>query len=249
MVQELRCSRYTAFLTYFMVAFPVTYLLFASFIFELGSQGILNVVLSPLFYLSSFFWIATGVGLRTLRKWSWRTFIVAQFFITYLNALNLVQHSQSEYKAWAFGFTLLVQAYVYLAVAREIRVPYLFPKIRWWESGIAGMPNLPIELVHFGNSKGPTPGQILDLSQKGCFIKTHIDFSHFEKVSLNLEAFGQKIEIPGMVIWNAKSSVTHPKGIGVRFGELSRKNKRSLRVVIQKFLRQKDPKNEIKLSA
>ena len=247
MVQELRCSRYTAFLTHFMVAFPLAYLVFATLIFELDSKGILRVVLSPLFYLASFFWIISGTGLKRLRKWSWYTFLGAQFFITYLNALNLLEHSQSQFKAWAFFFTLLVQSYVFLAVKREIRVPYLFPKIRWWESGIAGMPNLPVEVLHLGNSRGTTPGLVLDVSQVGCFIKTHLDFEPFEKVSVQLEAFGQKLEIPGIVLWNAKSTVTHPKGVGVRFGELNRKSKRSLRVVVQKFLRQKDPKNENQL--
>jgi Tfp pilus assembly protein PilZ len=248
MVQELRCSRYTAFLTHFMVAFPLAYLAFASLIFELNSKGILRVVLSPLFYLASFFWIMTGVGLKRLRKWSWYTFIGAQFFITYLNALNLLEHSESEFKTWAFGFTILIQSYVFLAIRREIRVPYLFPKINWWESGIAGMSNLPVEVTHLGNSKGTTPGQILDLSQKGCFIKTHLDFESFEKVSIHLQAFDQDLELPGIVMWNAKSTVTHPKGIGVRFGDLNRKSKRSLRVVAQKFLRMKDPKDDLRLS-
>ncbi len=231
-----------------MVAFPLAYLAFASLIFELNSKGILRVVLSPLFYLASFFWIMTGVGLKRLRKWSWYTFIGAQFFITYLNALNLLEHSESEFKTWAFGFTILIQSYVFLAIRREIRVPYLFPKINWWESGIAGMSNLPVEVTHLGNSKGTTPGQILDLSQKGCFIKTHLDFESFEKVSIHLQAFDQDLELPGIVMWNAKSTVTHPKGIGVRFGDLNRKSKRSLRVVAQKFLRMKDPKDDLRLS-
>jgi hypothetical protein len=230
-----------------MVAFPAAYLLFAYLIFELDSKGLIRVLISPLFYLASFFWILTGVGLKRLRKWSWFTFIAAQVFITYLNVLNLVENSQSEFKVWAFCFTLIVQTYVYLAVSREIRVPYLFPKIHWWESGIAGMPNLTVDLTHFGNSKGLTPGQILDLSQKGCFIKSHIDFAQFEKVSIRLQAFGQDIELPGMVLWKARSTVTHPKGIGVRFTEMNRKTKRSLRVITQKFQRVKDSNHEIKL--
>lgn len=247
MIQELRCSRYSTFLTLFMVPFPVTYLIFASMIFELDSKGILSVVLSPLFYLASFFWIITGVGLRRLKKWSWYTLLCAEFFITYLNALNLVQHSNSQYKVWAFILTVLIQGYVLVYISRELRVPYLFPKIRWWESGLAGMPHLPVTINHLSHTQGSSNGQILDISQRGCFIKTHHDFPAFEKVNLSLDAFGQKIEISGVVVWNAKSTVTHPKGIGIRFGEVDRKRRRVLRVISQRFSRQKDPKyaNEI----
>jgi Tfp pilus assembly protein PilZ len=248
MIQELRCSRYTTFLTFFMIPFPVTYLIFASFIFELDSKGIFSVVLSPLFYLASFFWIITGVGLRRLKKWSWYTLLCAEFFITYLNALNLVQHSNSQYKVWAFILTILIQGYVLVYISREIRVPFLYPKIRWWESGIAGMPHLSVMLNHLSSTEGRTSGQILDMNLKGCFIKTHYDYPPFEKVNLEIEAFGQKIEISGMVVWNAKSTVTHPKGIGIRFNEMDRKRKRVLRVIVQRFLRQKEPKYANQLS-
>lgn len=249
MIQELRCSRYSTFLTLFMIPFPVTYLVFASLIFELDSKGILSMALSPLFYLASFFWIITGVGLRRLKKWSWYTLLSAEFFITYLNALNLVQHSNSQYKTWAFILTILIQGYVLVYISRELRVPYLFPKIRWWESGIAGMPHLPATLHHLSSTQGISSGQILDISLKGCFIKTHHDYPPFEKVNLSLEAFGQKIEISGLVVWNAKSTVTHPKGIGIKFSEIDRKRKRVLRVIVQRFLRQKDPKYASQLPA
>lgn len=250
MVQELRCSRYVNFLTYFMVGFPPAYLLFAWIIFELDSKGILSVVLSPLFYLASFFWIVSGAGIRRLRKWSWYTFLIAQFFITYLNALNLVLYSQSEFKIWAFILTLVVQTYVLVAISKELRVPYLFPKIRWWESGIAGMPNIPVLVVRSDRSGAEMPGFMLDLNLKGCFIKTHHDFESFEKVNVRIGAFGQELDLSGVVMWNAKSTVTHPKGIGIRFNPMPRQQRRSLRVVSQKFLRQKDPKkNETRISS
>lgn len=247
--QELRCSRYAAFLTFFMVPFPVTYLIFSALIFDLDSRGIIALALSPLFYLASFFWIITGVGLRRLKKWSWYTFLLAQFFITYLNALNLVHNSKSEYKGWAFAFTLLIQTYTYVAVLRELRVPYLFPRINWWESGIAGMPHLAADLHYLGISPGSSKGQILDINSRGCFIKSPNDFSPFQKITIGIDAFGQTVEIQGYVIWNAKSTVTHPKGVGVRFGELSRQNRRRVRIISQRFIKQKDPKHEQKLPA
>ena len=225
-----------------MVPFPVTYLIFSTLIFDLDSKGILLLILSPLFYISSFFWIISGVGLQRLKKWSWYTFIFAQIFITYLNAINLLQYSNSEYKVWAFVLTILIQGYSLVSVSGEIRVPYLFPKIRWWESGIAGMPHLPVTLHHLSNSHGITAGQILDINMKGCFIKTPYDYYPFEKITIDLDVFDQRVSVSGVVIWNAKSTVTHPKGIGLRFAELDRQRRRKVRVISQRFLRQKDPK-------
>lgn len=248
MVTQLRCSRYASFLTFFMIPFPVTYLIFSILIFDLDSKGILSLVLSPLFYLSSLFWIVTGIGLRKLKKWSWYTFLFAQFFITYLNALNLVQHSNSEYKGLAFAFTILIQIYVFVVASKELRTPYLFPKIKWWESGIAGMPHLAAEVHHLGGVMGNTSGQILDINAKGCFVKTPHDFDPFEKISIRLQVFNQDVEVPGTVIWNAKSTVTHPKGIGVRFGDMNRPRRRSLRVIVRNFIVEKDPKNAKRLS-
>lgn len=232
-----------------MIPFPVVYLVFAAFIFELDSKGILSLVLSPLFYLSSFFWIITGVGLKSLKKWSWYSLLCAEFFITYLNALNLIQYSNSQYKVWSFVFSMLIQAYVLAAVSKELRVPYLFPKIRWWESGIAGMPHLLVTIDHLSNIQGSTTAQILDLNTKGCFIKSHHDYQTLEKLTLNLDAFGYQVSVSGVVTWNAKSTVTHPKGIGVRFGDIDRKKRRTLRLIAQKFLREKDPKHAQKISA
>lgn len=223
-----------------MVGFPLFYLIFASFIFDLSSKGILSVVLSPLFYLASFFWIVTGVGLRQMKQWAWYTFVAAQIFISYLNALNLVQYSESQYKGWAFVLTLLIQAFIYIAVSRELRVPFLFPKIRWWESGLAGMHHLPVEIFHSASATGVSPGQLLDMNPKGCFLKSPLDFEPFEKIKIRIVGHGHEVDVSGMIVWNAKSTVTHPKGIGIKFLELDRTKRRKIKVITKRFLLEKE---------
>jgi Tfp pilus assembly protein PilZ len=49
--------------------------------------------------------------------------------------------------------------------------------------------------------------------------------------------------LSGKVVWNAKSTVTHPKGIGVQFGEIQRPLRRKVRVLIKYFNQQKDNSN------
>ena len=240
----LRCSRYLWVFTVFMLGFPVFYLIFVALIFELKSKGVLAVALSPLFYLASLFWIVTGVGLQRMKHWAWYTFAVAQFLIAYLNALNLVIYSESEYKGYAFVLTLTIQFLVYRAVEGELRVPFLFPRLRWWESGIAGMHHLSAEIYHSRSPSGSSLTQLLDISGKGCFLKSPIDFEPFEKIKVKVSGYGQEVDIPGQIVWNAKSTVTHPKGIGIRFYDLNRTRRRKVKIISKRFEREKE-KNEV----
>jgi Tfp pilus assembly protein PilZ len=91
---------------------------------------------------------------------------------------------------------------------------------------------------------GMSMTQLLDISVRGCFLKSHLDFEPFEKVKIRINAYGQEVDIPGQIVWNAKSTVTHPKGIGIRFYDLNRKRKRKVKVVSKRFEREKE-KNEV----
>ncbi len=227
-----------------MVGFPVFYLLFTALIFELNSKGVLALVLSPLYYLASIFWVMTGFGFRKMRQWSWYTLWFAQLFVFYLNALSLVNYSRSETKVQAFVLTLLIQFYVFFAASREVRVPYLFPRIKWWESGIAGMTHIRVEIetTHSEKSAHPEPslGQILDINLRGCFLKTPRDFHEFEKIKMRGNFYGTPLELPGTIVWLAQSTVTHPKGVGVKFYGLDGLRKKHLKGAIKQFLKERE---------
>jgi hypothetical protein len=223
-----------------MMGFPMLYPLFASLALDFGSRGVVAVGLSPLFYIACILWVFSGVGLQSLRHWSWYTFGAAQTLTVYLNALNLVSLSESQYKVFVFASTLVIQMILHALVAHEIRVPYLFPQIKWWESGIAGMHHINAELVSGGTLGGVSQGQLLDLSTRGCFLKTPLDFKQNDVVQLNLNAYEQNLEIQGKIVWNAKSTVTHPKGIGIQFLPLERNLRRKLRVIVKNFNDKKD---------
>jgi Tfp pilus assembly protein PilZ len=237
---QIRCPKVLLFFTFFMIGFPIFYLLFAAFIFELSSKGILSVVLSPLYYIATAFWVFTGVGLQRMRHWSWYTFGIAQFFTAYLNALNLVQYSDSQFKGLAFIVAILIQVYVFLNVSRYIRVPFLFPHIRWWESGIAGMNHLKVEVLHMSSVTGTSHAQILDISPRGCFIKSPFDFEPFEKIKIRMDSYGHAVDVAGHVVWSARSTVTHPKGIGVQFVDLDRAKRRKVKIIYQRFLKERN---------
>ncbi len=201
------------------------------------------MLLSPLFWLSCSGWVVAGAGIRLLRHWSWYVFIGAQLFTVYLNLQNLLHYSESSTKGLAFVSTLIIQFYVYLVVSRDLRVPYLFPRIKWWESGLAAMHNLPVEVYHASAPEGATKAHLLDLNIKGCFVKSPFEYGEFEKIKIKIEAYGQALDVAGEVVWHADSTVTHPKGIGVKFLEMDRPHKRRIRAVVRRFIKERDQAN------
>jgi hypothetical protein len=169
-----------------MVGFPLLHPLLSALVFELPMKGVVSIVLSPLYYLASLFWVISGLGLRAFHHWAWYTFVTAQVMAAYFNALILVNFSNSEFKGFAFILVMMIQYLVLKIVAREIRVPYLFPRIKWWESGIAGIHHLTVDLTPTQSGVPASKGQLLDLSLRGCFIKSPHDFQIHEKIYKNL---------------------------------------------------------------
>lgn len=240
--RNMKCSRALWIATLFMIAFPLVYPSFTAMLFQFGSKGVVSIGLSPFFYLTSALWVASGVGIQSLKHWSWYTFLVAEGLTVYLNAWNLVANGESEFKVFAFGVVLGVQYVAFKLVARELRVPYLFPRIKWWESGIAGMHHVSarIRLEGVGpDSQRELDSQLLDVSGKGCFLKSPVDLPSGQRVSIGVAAYGYEIDLTGVIVWNAKSSVTHPKGMGVKFDPLERAQRRKLRGLTKKFNHEK----------
>jgi Tfp pilus assembly protein PilZ len=241
--KEMLMSRTLRILTIFMVGFPVLHPLLSALVFQLPLKGVVSIALSPLYYLASIFWVMSGIGLRAFHHWAWYTFVIAQVLAAYFNALILVNHSNSDFKGFSFILVMAIQYLLFRIVSREVRVPYLFPRIHWWESGIAGIHHLPVDLTPTQSGVPASKGQLLDLNPRGCFIKSPHDFRLHDPIQVRINAYGQELILSGKVVWNAKSTVTHPKGIGVQFGEIQRPLRRKVRVLIKYFNQQKDNSN------
>jgi hypothetical protein len=61
-----------------------------------------------------------------------------------------------------------------------------------------------------------------------------------EKAMIRLSAYGQEVELSGKIVWNARSTVTHPKGLGIQFFPLERTLRRKLKIITREFNEQKD---------
>ncbi len=224
----------------FMIGFPVIYPLGAALVFQLPLKGLGAIVLSPLFYLATALWIATGTGLQSFRHWAWYTFLVAQGIVAWFNAQIVLNYSESPIKGYSFFLVFALQFLFIRFVSREVRVPYLFPRIHWWKSGIEAIRSLEVQFTVMRESEIPLSGQVLDLSPRGCFMKTPLEFGAGEQVSMQLNAYGQDLVVKGEIVWIAPSTVTHPRGIGIRFEELDRQTRRKIRTMARSFDQEKE---------
>jgi hypothetical protein len=81
----------------------------------------------------------------------------------------------------------------------------------------------------------PEEGEILDISPLGCFIKLRNNMTQGENVSLEFNLLGESIQCGGAVVWVTESAVIHPKGVGVKFIDLNKVQKKSLKMIAKRL--------------
>ena len=235
-------SRFLKSFALFYLGFPIVYVILAALLFDVPANHCVRILLSPLYYVVTFTAVAAGFGLWEMKRWAWYVFNVANALIIYESAIIVNEHGETHHKVMAFIFSIILVLSGIYRVGREIRVPYFFPKIRWWESNPRYKLSVPVA-IHRKAPLGPSPsaaqpelaGDILDLSMGGCFIKLRGEFSENELIELTFKAFRIPIHCEGNIVWKTQSTVTHPRGIGIKFAVLSRPERRNLRLVTRKL--------------
>lgn len=215
------------------MSFPVSYLIYAALALGTGPEDILKVLLSPFYWFVSIVTVFSGYGLLRIKWFGWYLYIFSNLLIFYQTATILTFYSQSDNKFLGFLATCLVQALFLLFVAREVRVPYYFPKIRWWESDPRYRLSVQAKLSKKDGSE--MEGEIMDISLGGCFIKTHHYFALEDEILLDYSLFDKQIKCSGVVVWRTESRVTHPKGIGVKFNPIGKENTVTLKEASKKL--------------
>jgi hypothetical protein len=209
-------------------------LVFAALLFDIPANLCIRLLLSPFYYIVSALAMIAGYALWEMKRWGWYVFVVANFFIAYGNALLANDYSASHHQVLAFIASIVTIAAIGYRIGKEIRVPYFFPKIRWWESNPRYKLAAPVKLT-LKSSGHDLEGDILDISMGGCFIKLRSEVAQDEAIQLHFSVFQTFIEATGTVVWRTQSTVTHPKGVGIKFHGLTRTNRRHLRQVCTKL--------------
>lgn len=219
----------------FYFGFPIFYMVGAALLFDIPSGLWLRILLSPSYYILSIMAITVGYALWEVRRWGWYLLVTVNILMSYLNAVVVNEFGATHHKGLSYVISLLFLAIITYRVAREIRVPYFFPKIRWWESNPRYRLSVPVKLARIQHPQlkdaPPMDGQILDISMTGCFVKLRGDIAQHETIALKFTVFGFTLECEGVVVWRTTSTVTHPKGVGIKFRQLERPQRRCLRQI------------------
>jgi Tfp pilus assembly protein PilZ len=195
-------------------------------------RQILNLALTPGFWIFMILAMTAGYGLKEMKRWSWYVFIATMVLLVYYNALVTSVYGESHQKFLVFLISLLGVLVLSYRVSKEIKVPYFFPKIRWWETNPRYRLVVPVQLGYADNAQS---GEILDLSIGGCFIRSKHPFKPHQKINVDFEVFGLRIHTPGVIIWSTPTTVTHPQGIGIKFGKMDRAMQVSLRAICRQL--------------
>lgn len=220
------------------MAFPVTYLVTGAVLFDIPISAALRLLLSPAFALLCIAAMTTGYGLWEMRRWAWYSLVPVSVWAIYFNAILALDFSESHHRGLAFSLSVALVLSFLARVTRELRVPYFLPRIRWWESNPRLKLMVPSQLTELhGDSPLIRPCEIWDLAASGCFIKWRHETALNEIVRVSFDLFGRSVEAKGVVVWRTPGGVTHPRGIGVKFQELDRAQKRTLKAM-EKRLRE-----------
>jgi Tfp pilus assembly protein PilZ len=209
-------------------------LIFCAVIFDVSTTRCVQLVLTPLFVIVTLSAILSGYGLHEMKQWSWYGVLASSFLIMFLNLHVALSYSESHHKGLAFLGSVLFVSVILYRLAREVKVPYFLPKIEWWESDPRYKFSVPVSIVVPSKETTAIQGEILDLSRGGCFVKTRETFIQDDIVNLTFMVMGKEITSHGVVVWITNTTVTRPKGIGVKFIELPKKDQKAVTELVQK---------------
>jgi hypothetical protein len=227
-------SRFLKSVALFYMAFPIAYVLIAGVVFDIPGAACVHLLLSPIFYIVSLIAVLTGWGLWEMHRWAWYLLAFSDITILYQTALVMNEYSESHHRLEGFAVSALTLVFLFMRVSREIRTPYFFPKIRWWESDPRYRLAIQTAIIRKVSEEVLT-GEILDLSATGCFIKTRTELKTDEPIQIRFELFKLHVACDGIVVWKSESTVTHPKGVGIKFSTQDRQSKRHLRMMTKRL--------------
>ncbi len=232
-------SKFLKSLAWVYISFPITYILLVAVFFNVPFGKCLLLLLDPVFYFLAALAMFAGYGFKEMRRWSWYIFVTANVLIILYSARLVITSGETNHKSLAFSFLLALFLGATYKVSNEIRVPYFFPKIRWWESNPRYQMAVPASLERKDPSSEPESkhfeGEILDLSIGGVFVKLKQELKADEAITVRFTSLGFPLALDGTVVWKTQSTVTHPKGVGIKFTAVGKKEKRILRLVMRQL--------------
>ena len=189
---------------------------FQDFILEKPTYMLLNIAL----------WLATlplCYGLFKVKRWAWFYFVVHAILVITMSLFSVVSIKedidvQPRFNI-VFFLNLLVLIPMILFTKKEIRMPYLNPRLKWWEQSKRVKHNVK---VVFQNEDFDT----FDISESGAFIldtENKIKVYPEDIIPISLALDNKIIKCYCEVIWiNQGNRENLPNGMGIRFINLKK---------------------------
>lgn len=217
---------------------PLSKIAFYSFFFTLSPYSVVSQVIenSTALQLFEFFLLfpIAGLAILAVKKWSLYVFALVQIWVLTINIPYLIELYQTN-QLWLFAsfasFTVLNISIVSYLLVPAVRIAYLDPRVRWWESKSRYNVNIDCVIAN------KIVGTIKNISESGAFIKSNNALVTSSNVPLDFQFSSPSINfhLKTNVLILHKFNVNNTEGYGARFIGLSKDNMHSIKALV-KFL-------------
>lgn len=214
---------------------PVLNLAQIASVTHLSLSGPVNLwsVLTPFDWVVLGAFPLVGVGMLTVRRWGWVTFVAFSLFLIGYNSFSFfINHTYSLGLVVLYNVGLAAVTFVFFR--KHLRAPYFNPRLRWWNID----PRYPVLLtasLEFADSSCDV--EVLDISKSGVFLGTCADIEVGQTHRVKIVAYGQTVRCTGKVMRRSAPGAAKP-GFGLMFENLDPGARNDLRVLLAKLVQE-----------
>jgi len=196
--------------------------LLAPVLFPLLLVGTTSITLAELDNIFFTLYHLVGSALCLIASWSVfrASSVMTQLSLTALIWLALetigflTTLAMGPWRFLTIFLSLILWTIAGIIIRRVTHFPYIAPRIAWWESDERYRFSVNCTLEHHDTH---FKGKILDINWRGCFVKLFERFPIGESITVCFSLFNEDYQLKGDVLLQGELSVTHPRGLGIRF--------------------------------
>jgi len=178
-------------------------------------------------YILSILWVIVGICIFLVKSWSWYIFLAHSIAMVIWNCYFAIMN---PFFPIVLTFVFLVSLFIVtgIFILEPIRAPYFNPRLRWWEQDKRYRIDLPV-YVHYIDSNKEITGNTYDISKSGLFFTGDLLGPTGEKIRVKFDhELLSSLELFGEVVWLTNGKGRYPKGGGIRFDSMPKKQKKLL---------------------
>lgn len=161
-----------------------------------------------------------GVAIWICKKWSYPIFLIIALETMASNFWSWKHHS-AVYPLWVLVLVFVLDIlFVGYFLVPAVRVVYMDPKLRWWESKPRFVARIRTTLTLADKADKKATAMITDISEGGVFIKCATPLELNQPIHLQFSIFGKRYALTGKAVY---TRIINPKinqqGYGIQFSQ------------------------------